>query len=293
MNEREAILKIGKAYYETFLINFSGVLVAAFGVAGGYLSVSRSSTVTAMTLVAKAVSSLFPGASLVTSLFSSGVTYLDRQHRKAFLAKLSVFGVSVEEGEGLAKDIVLRLIRAHFHAHHVLSKERAESDLETLFLSVVRASPPLQRQADHAVTSDVMFQLVWGSDAYSTEPVPDEPEAIWIERHKVLQAQHYTPEMEALRYSIAEKSRNIAELERAYSQDRQTWSARFAELENRMAQQQEVLNAMQSALAEKQSRPNALTSELQEVLDTKANVSEVVTKASLQNMLATASLGML
>jgi WD40 repeat protein len=291
-SEREAILKIGKAYYETFLINFSGVLVAAFGVAGGYLSVSRSSSVTAMTVVAKAVSSLFPGASLVTSLFSSGVTYLDKQHRKAFLAKLSVFGVNVEEGEGLAKDIVLRLVRAHFHANNVLSKERAEADLEKLFLGAVRASPPLQRQADPSVTCDTMFRLVWGSDAYSTDLVPDEPEAVWIERQQLLQAKHYTPELEALRYSIAEKNRNIAELERAYNQDRQAWSARFEEMEARMAKQQERLDAMQVVFAEK-LRPSAISHELQEVLNTKANVSEVVTKASLQNMLAAASSGIL
>jgi hypothetical protein len=59
-----------------------------------------------------------------------------------------------------------------------------------------------------------------------------------------------------------------------------------------MAQQQEQLNAMQSAMEEKKTS-SALTSELQEALNAKANVSEVVTKASLQSMLAAASMGML
>ena len=80
--EREAIQSnpIYAEYYSAIQAHFSGLMVASLGVASGYISVKNSQSTIVVDWVCTAVSSAFPGASLVTTGVNAGVKFLDATH---------------------------------------------------------------------------------------------------------------------------------------------------------------------------------------------------------------------
>jgi hypothetical protein len=168
--EREAIQSnaIYAEYYSAIQAHFSGLMVASLGVASGYISVKNSQSTIAVDWVCTAVSSAFPGASLVTTGVNAGVKILDAANRKLFLAQIGVLGTTITEAEVLGEEVARLLVRAHFNAKHKLHAKQAERDAQAMITAIVSAAPPFSRNAD---TATHLVKAIWGEKCPCLDPI--------------------------------------------------------------------------------------------------------------------------
>lgn len=161
-----------KIYYHALQTYISELMVASLGVGSGYIPVDNSKGTKIVGWICCAISSVFPGVSIASSMISTGASYLDAQYRKSFLDKVSVLGVTVTEAEILGEQVARLLVRAHYHAGHGFSAQSAENDAKALIAMIVRAEIPFIRDEE---TSTRLVEAIWGgASSYCAEPIPSQ-----------------------------------------------------------------------------------------------------------------------
>lgn len=159
-----------KGYYHALQTHVSELMVASLGVGSGYIPVDNSKSAKAVEWICCAISSVFPGVSIATSVISSGASYLDAHYRKLFLDKIRVLGATITEAEILGEQVARLLVRAHYHAGHEISALSAEHDAKALIAVIVRAEIPFIRDKE---TATRLVDAIWGDTAfYCTDPIP-------------------------------------------------------------------------------------------------------------------------
>ena len=161
--------KAYEAYYLAIQMHFSGLMVASLGIGSGYVDVTNSQAATVVGWICTAISSVFPGASIVTSMISAGVNYLDAQYREVFLEKVKIFGTTITEAEVLGEQVARLLVRAHVHAKNELSLSQADKDAKELIHVIVKASQPLVR---NETAAESMVKAILGHKKVCLDPLP-------------------------------------------------------------------------------------------------------------------------
>ena len=171
--ERRTILSnpTWEAYYRAIQIHFSGLMVASLGIGSGYVQVSQSKKAKAFKYVASAIGFAFPThhVSVITSVASDAVNFLDVRARKDFLAKINVFGQTVTEAEILGEKVARFLLRSRVHAGNDISPEQADKDAEALIKAILQASEPIARNKS---TAHKLLQMIFGDIPYCIDPLP-------------------------------------------------------------------------------------------------------------------------